>query len=240
MKVKYGLIIAAGNQNRFKVDTPKSLVIIENDTCLLDISIGRLSSYCEEVYVVCSYDNEHWFNSDKYEKLIINSGLGSGDAIYKALKLLDYKNDDRVIIQWGDSLVNENLYPILLEYEGDKCFVPCTYENNPYVQVMENNNDTLSVLFSKYNDTITDGFHDMSVFYCKINILISYLQQFCRNFYVPDKQKYFHKHRNEFEFLDVFNDTDIKAQIIEVDISLQTYSFNTVDELKDILESLSK
>ena len=239
MKVKYGLIIAAGNQRRFKADIPKSLVIIENHSCLLDISIERLSPYCEKVYVVCSYDNEHWFDDDKYNKVVINSGLGSGDAIYKVLRMLDYKDADKVIIQWGDSLINEKLYPIILEYDDDKCFVPCTYEDDPYVQVIENKNGTLSVLFSKYQDTLTAGFHDMSVFLCKISILITYLEQFYNDFYVPEKNEYSHKHRNEFEFLDVFNDTDIKAQIIEIDISLQSYSFNTVDELKDILSDIS-
>ena len=239
-KAKYGLIISAGNQKRFKADTPKSLVIIENDTCLLDISIERLSPYCEEVYVVCSYDNEEWFDDDKYDRLVISSGLGSGDAIFKALKLLDHEKEDKVIIQWGDSLINEDLYPILLEYDDDKCFVPCAYEDDPYVQVIQNENDTVSVLFSKYQDTITAGFHDMSVFFCKIRILCNHLQQFCNAFYVPDKQMYSHKHRNEFEFLDVFNDTDIKTQIVEIDSSLQSYSFNTVDELKDILADISK
>ena len=226
-----GLVIAAGKQSRFQQQKPKCLSLI-NNKCILDTTIENMSHICDEVLVVCSKECESYFIN--YKHISIESGLGSGDAIYKAINyIIDNYNitsNDYVIIQWGDALVNKELYSVL-EFLPDRCAIPCTIEESPYVQLVEFE-DTISVKFSKYNDVITPGYHDMCVFSSNISYLANYLAQFFIKYFSVDH--YNHRHGNEFEFLDVFNDTDCKAKIIYVDSSLSTKSFNTVKELESL------
>lgn len=228
-----GLIIAAGKQSRFKQQLPKCLASI-NGTCILDTTIASMKQFFDDVIVVCSKENEHYFKNYKY--ISINSGLGSGDAILKAIQHLLLKHtitkNDNVVIQWGDALVDIRLYhKLMLSNPNNECIIPCTIEDNPYVQLVDINGK-VSVKFSKYNDKITSGYHDMCVFYSNILYLFNYLSEFYNKYFTVDY--YNHSHGNEFEFLDVFNDTDCKATILEVDNSYTTLSFNTIEELNNL------
>ena len=240
-KIKYGLIIAAGKQKRFKEDLPKALVNI-NGNCLLDINYNNLLKYCENVFVVCSQENQSYFDNI-YNKIIIESGFGSGDAILKAfhkLQQLDrFNKEDKCFIIWGDSLVNENLYRELIKCKLDNtCIIPCIYENNPYVELIQCK-DNIKVLFSKYGDKISSGYHDMSVFYCSVKYLYSKLNKFYTLVYNEENKCYNHIHGNEFEFLDIFNDVDCNGKILEISKQLKTFSFNTIDELTKYKESIN-
>lgn len=230
--MKIGLIIAAGKQSRFKEQTPKCLAKI-NGTCILDTTVENLSKYCDKVFVVCSIENESYF--EDFDHVSIVSGLGSGDAILRAIEALSLQNkiskNDYAIIQWGDALVSEELYQ-KLDFDADYCSIPCTFEANPYVQIIPYSDKKIAVKFSKYNDQITPGYHDMCVFGANINLLYNKLCDFYYKFYTSDH--YNHVHGQEFEFLDVFNDTDYQGKIIEVDSSLSTKSFNTIEELKNL------
>lgn len=229
----YGLIIAAGKQSRFNSRIPKCLSKIDNK-CILDSSIDNLSQYCDAVYITCSIDCLSFFSD--YDNIIsIESGKGSGDAILKSIAyIIDNNNvsdDDFIIIQWGDALVNKQVYSILLNNKYNTCTIPCTVEKNPYVQILKDDR-SVKVKFSKYGDSIEEGYHDMCVFMCNIKYLYDYLKQFNNKYYFNGL--YNHKHGNEFEFLDVFNDTNCLANIIEVSDNLVTKSFNTIDELKQL------
>ena len=104
----YGLIIAAGKQSRFNSEVPKALVPYKGKP-LLETNIERLRKYCNIVYVVCSPENKQWFS--KYDKIVIKSGLGCGDAVYNALvSLPPVSIDDSVFIQWGDCAVDPQVY----------------------------------------------------------------------------------------------------------------------------------
>ena len=157
-KLIYGLIIAAGNQTRFKTDIPKAIMPI-NNTTLLDINIKSMSKYTDKIYVVCSYNNKNYF--DNYNTIVINSGKGCGDAVLKALENLS--NDNDCYIKWGDSLHLDDIYNNM--NINSKMIIPVRYEKNPYVQIIANKNNKIEkVLFSKYGENITDGYHDLSIF----------------------------------------------------------------------------
>ena len=234
-KVDVGLIIAAGKQKRFNDNEPKALVKI-NDKCLLDINVSILKEYCKKVYVVCSYSNKEYFSDSKYDKIIIESGYGSGDAILKAINILNISSGN-IIICWGDTLLNKSLCDITCSNYKGISLVPCLYENCPYVRIVQKNN-TLKIFFSKYGDIVVPGFHDMSLFLCNLEDLLNSLNKFNCLFYNKDENMYQHPHGNEFEFLDIFNDTKMKAHILEIDNKSRTYSFNTKEELSYILKEL--
>ena len=156
----YGLIISAGKQKRFGDKLPKSLVKYKGLT-LLKVNMNNLSFNCDKVYVVCSYENEPYFFD--YPHITIDSGYGCGDAVLKALEKLPLKRNDMVFIQWGDSLQEFKIYGLMVENYYTGVIIPCEIEENPYVQLLPNYKK--KVLFSKYGEETSKGYHDLSVFY---------------------------------------------------------------------------
>jgi len=232
-KLIYGLIIAAGNQTRFKTDIPKAIMPI-NNTTLLDINIKSMSNYTDKIYVVCSYNNKDYF--DNYNTIIINSGKGCGDAILKALDYLSDNND--CYIKWGDSLHLDDIYNRM--NINNKMVIPVRYEENPYVQIIANENNKIEkILFSKYGENITDGYHDLSLFYANIGYLKYYLKEFANKILDKETNSYIHKHNNELQFLDVFNETEIECYI-DILNGINDYSFNTLEEFNKLFNEQTK
>ena len=221
----YGLIISAGNQTRFKKDTPKALQVIK-DKILLDTNILNLEKVCNEVYVVCSTKNEDYFKN--YKRIVIESGLGCGDAVMKALQNLILKEEDLVFIQWGDSYQDKTIYKYMLKNYKGKVLVPCILEFEPYTSIYEDDG-YLSVRFKKYGEVLGYGYHDLSVFLGNAIEIKDKLEEFAKK--ISFNGKYKHKHNNEMTFLDVFNETTLKGQIL-TGKNFNGFSFNTIEELE--------
>jgi NDP-sugar pyrophosphorylase family protein len=228
----YGLIIAAGNQSRFKDKTPKALAKFRDKT-ILDINIDNMSTECDKVFVVCSWHNHYYFPDD-YNKIIIDSGKGSGDAVLKALEALPLKEEDMCFIQWGDNISHDNIFYTLRTSEiySDEILIPCVYDVNPYVQLVSIDNH-IKVNFSKYGDPIEPGYHDISIFYGNASLLKYYLTLYKESICDDNTNTYKHIHNNELDFLDMFNETNIKARLLVLD-HYRDLSFNTIDELLNL------
>lgn len=229
----YGLIMCAGKQSRYSSSTPKALAEI-NGIPILDINIANMSEYADKVYVVCSYDNKNYFN--KYRDIItIDSGKGSGDAVMKALQSLPLEEDDSCFVQWGDSIqLDTDIFSRLVAKYDGTTLIPCVCEEKPYVQIVQTGSH-IRAIFSKYGEETSSGYHDLSLFYCNAKDILYYLEEWYYNNYSDGH--YSHKHNNEFEFLDVFNDTDIKASVLNIKY-FNDLSFNTVEQFEKVKEKL--
>ncbi len=229
----YGLIISAGKQSRFQSPIPKALARIGNET-LLDKNIQTMTPFCDKIYVVCSTENKKFFQG--YNRIIIESGKGSGDAVWQALEFLKAKPNDHCYILWGDTYQNERIYNEIQTHKNmAPAIIPCVYEEKPYVQIMKNTQDSISVKFSKFGEVATPGYHDLSLFFCEASILLEKLRQF-RGSILTKEGTYIHKHGNEMEFLDVFNETDLKTSCLEID-EYEDLSFNTIEQLEHLIKS---
>lgn len=226
----YGLIISAGKQKRFGDKIPKALARI-NGISFLDINLNNLRVYCDKVYVVCSYENEIYFVD--YPHITIESGFGCGDAVLKALGKLPLKTNDKVFIQWGDSIQEYKIYRDLSLNYNSGIIVPCQIEKKPYVQLIANSKKR--VLFSKYNEKTSMGLHDLSLFYGNANEIIKALEKTARK--ISKKGIYKNNHGNEFNFLDIFNETNIRMDLFVVQ-NYKGFSFNTKKELKEKINEL--
>lgn len=226
----YGIIVSAGRQSRFKSDVPKALAVINGKT-LLERNIESMSVVCDKVYVVCSYENESYFGVD--DKIVINSGKGSGDAVWQALETLKCKRGDTCFIMWGDTLHGSEIFSQLQRVYNDVTLIPCVYDPKPYVQIMQNGADSVKVAFSKFGEEINEGYHDLSLFYGPAPVLLNYLREFRQSILQADGM-YKHVHGNEMEFLDVFNETDIKAKIVDCN-GYKDFSFNTKEQLQELI-----
>ena len=234
----YGFIIAAGNQTRFNSNVPKALSKLGNKTCL-DYTISRLNNVCDIVYIVCSKEKEDYFID--YKNIIsIESGLGCGDAVLKAFKKFNFNSNDKCFIQWGDSILEDRIYTHLkyYSYEDSDINIACRFEHNPYVKLLSSNfNKHVDIYFSKYNEVHGNGLHDLSLFYGNPLRILKYCEIFCNKFF--DGNLYKHKHGNEFNFLDIMNETDIIASVVIIN-KVKSYSFNTEDEYEHMLKEIKE
>lgn len=234
----FGLILAAGNQSRFKSDKPKALADYKGE-CLLDRNIKELSKVCEKVYVVCSTNNEYYFNNNKYNKIIIESGYGSGDAILSALAQIQPTFRDKCIIQWGDCISHDDIISRTFDIKELGIYgviVPCVYEEHPYVQFIQKSNLSVKVLFSKFDEPVSAGYHDLSIFYCnafQVYHNLNILKMWILNPELDGKKYNYPEHGDEMEFLDILNHTDIPAKLKIVD-DYKDLSFNTIEELEQL------
>lgn len=232
----YGFIIAAGKQSRFESTTPKALMPYGNST-LLDVNVENMLTACDKVFIVTSQENTNFFSGD-YDKLVIESGWGCGDAVLRALSLIDINEEDTVFIQWGDSLHNKYIYQYLKnEYiKNPMWLVPCVEEAKPYVQIIPCEESKIQVNFSKYDELITSGYHDLSLFYGNAKEMYSHLSHFAESIKSTGTHLYQHKHGNEMQFLDVFNETSIRGRVV-VCKDYKIFAFNTMEEFNVLINS---
>ena len=222
----YYLLMSAGKQSRYGDKMPKALVDI-NGKPLLDRNIENVRPFADNCIIVCSNQNQDYFAN--YDKIIIDSGYGCGDAVMKALNNIKPNDNDLCIIQWGDSLQEPKLYKDMLNNVKDGILIPCNYEIKPYVQIIPYQN-TVKALFYKYGDNVSNGLHDQSVFIAPAKYLQYELNMFAKK--IKTKEGYVHKHNNEMLFLDLFNERQTRANIL-----LNTYktiAFNTKKEFEKL------
>lgn len=226
----YGLIFSAGNESRFEDDYPKCFSMWEGKS-FLDRNIEELEKYCDRVVVVTSLQNESFFGN--YDHIAIDSGKGCGDAVMKAIQSLSLAQDDMIYIQWGDCLcqVADIIHETVDCSLNNRVIIPCVFENNPYVSIYKDDLDRLQVLFSKYGEYAPYAYHDFGTFYANADYLLKHLQEFSDN--IKHNNSYHHKHGNEMQFLDVFNETNILGHIIEVE-NRSVISFNSMKDLLKI------
>lgn len=225
----FGFIFSAGKETRFVSDKPKALSIIGGE-CLLDKNIEVLKNFCDRVFVVVSKSNQHYFS--KYETIVINSGLGCGDAVMKALQSIEFEEKDKCFISWGDCVMQKEVVEkTLVGY--DKSFdiiVPCSFEEYPYVS-LSYSHGYINVKFKKYGEVCKCGYHDFGLFYGVCSNILVYLESFSKK--IKKEDGYKHKHGNEMQFLDVFNETEIYGKLLKIE-NVKPLSFNNTKELHEI------
>lgn len=224
----YGIIVSAGKETRFEGERPKTLSLYKGKS-FLDRNIEALTPLCDRVVVVASKKNQEWFCD--YDNIAIDSGYGCGDAVMKALSSLEIGDNDECFIVWGDCLCQQAwVISFFGKGEKDRVFVPCVWEENPYVSINMNEDGRLDVSFSKYGEVDGPGFHDLGFFYGNCKLILNKLNEFAQK--ITFEGGYRHKHGNEMQFLDIFNETKIKGVVLPM--SCKSISFNSIEELNSL------
>lgn len=237
-----GFIIAAGKQTRFNSEKPKALAMF-GDHSALDHNCDLMQRYCDEIYVVCSKYNKHYFeksHSSYTDLIVVDPLLGCGDSIYRALKdYINSKNPNKnttCIIHWGDSYQTEEVYNSI-DFDNNKGIqVPCCVEKNPYVNFLTVGTKIVEVQFSKYGEIEKDtvGYHDCSLFYGNIYYIYEKCKEYYDTYFSEAGQNYIsYNHGKDFNFLDIFNRFSASGYICELS-GKAVKSFNTIDELSRV------
>ena len=223
----YGIIVSAGKETRFKGDKPKTLSLYKGRS-FLERNYDTLASLCNRTVVVASHENKDWFND--YDTIVIESGYGCGDAVMKALASLNVTKEDECFIVWGDCLCQCANLLYMYGQNSERILIPCVWEESPYVSLVAKEDGSIKVLFGKYGEVSEPGFHDLGVFYGNANLILTKLNELAKK--IEKNGQYIHKHGNEMQFLDIFNDTDVKGSIMPV--NCKAISFNTIEELNSL------
>ena len=170
-----GIILSAGFQTRFDSIMPKTLMMYDDHQTILEKNIDTMLNFCDIIYVVInvkSLSESYEFIVNKYigVKLIsINSGLGDGHAVLQSLRYINristFLPNDRVFLVWGDSIQDEkSLFKSTLNSYNESFTLPVKYESDPYVQFIITDTYINGVKFKRYNDDVSSGYHDYSLF----------------------------------------------------------------------------
>lgn len=181
MKTLY--IVAAGNNTRMDLPGypamyPKALMSI-NGMPVIENTIRKIGKFFDSIVVITS--NKHkpfWseFFQSLYEtdrKLISNvesytieSGLGDGHALLKAIVNRGRSCKTDTTVCWGDVYFPDDyLIEEMLSIPMSNGIVPYHLEYAPYVALIPNKDGTIGwAEFSKLGETNAAGCHDLSVF----------------------------------------------------------------------------
>jgi len=238
----YGIILDAGNQTRFDDDLPKSLQIVKGKT-VLERNIFVLNQVVEDYYIAVNPKKKDYFSNYAENLVVINSGLGSGDAIYKVCKSLKLNDDDKIVLIWGDSIHTSTsvIHNGLARLDEVDFSVPVYKEKDPYVRfVIGEDASVAEVLFSKYSGPNDHGYHDQSCFFFRVGPLMKTLEEVRFEHYDYAGKKYLIPDRGDFDLLEIFNIcSNIPRNIMfNVRKSEKSFSFNTIEELQSIEEKI--
>jgi len=224
--MKYAIILAAGNQTRFKSNIPKGIYALNEN-------INAYKGKVDKIFVMCSFSNVVFFSKFKnphFEIVPIKSGYGCGEATLTSLLELPIKGSDTIFLSWGDSIQSSKVIETCLENYDGSFLMPVVVEEDPYVKIETQDKKITSILFSKLGDDTSGlGYHDMSLFLFKKRDVVSALKKLIK------VTRFKYEKGQELSFLDIFNYHLIDGNIIEIDFE-KARSFNTVEEL-DIVQN---
>ena len=233
------VILAAGKGSRMNSHIPKALHIIDEEgTNNMQNTINMNTGLFQNIFVVVNSKDKELFEKEIHGATVlgINSGLGSGHAVFETIK--KYKLSDDFILVWGDAVFMDNkLSKELINYPSEHTVIPIYKTQNPYIsfKVTEDLQAT-SVDFSKYGETNETGLQDKCIFRLNKKIINSTLKlihqaTFKNGRYITESK--------EFEFLYFVHamaaaDETIQCYITEYNDSI--FSYNTQDELNKIMQ----
>jgi hypothetical protein len=229
-----GLIIAAGDQTRFKNDIPKCMMPYENSNVLI-INIKTMLKYCREVTVITNFENYETICKCifmEFQNNIpgiihierIKSGKGCGQAVFESLSKFTYVTEP-IIFKWGDAIHDSIKYYQVFDniYNGD-LFIPCEFVTNPYTSLVCDGGVVQHILMKDEIQKNTVGWHDLSIFCMPDVSVILKAANFCM-----------------FDEPNIFLKSIMKMNIVVrmIKTILKSKSYNTMEEyniVKDINE----
>jgi len=194
-------IIVGGINKRMEIDSPKCLIIINNEIVLLKL-IRQILPYSNKIFICASnYYKNHFLEFEKNTEILElsktsiitflyfnsidneqNYPKGNGETIYQLLQT--HELTEKTVIMWGDFILNDNqIFEELYNYSFDMDYdmiIPTVYEEHPYAYLIINEKNKVDLIDYQKNIDISFGYHDQCIFLCntqslqnKIKLLIN-------------------------------------------------------------------
>ena len=255
-------ILAAGNSTRF-LGIPKELIRV-NNKYNIENTLEKCFQKFDKIYIVTNKqkfpslvevliditkNNENKDLLKNCETIYIESGFGSGDAIIKMynefLKKEEFKTTTNdFYLLWGDAYItDERLINLLIRKAliNKTCLLfPIKKKIKPYCSiklsnlVYKPNSKDKYYLASDYSfNNNEDGYQDQCIFKFNKDLIEHLVNLNNLNKYIENKK--------EYQFLDILYYLDsINKNAICYSTIYDIYSYNTIEELKEIENKIKK
>lgn len=233
-----GVILAAGNQERFKYDIPKCLFEI-GGLPLLIRNIQTMQHFVNHIVVVLGNNNrevsENILKLHRIPSSVDIIYVQPGGGTWNSLSKLP-KNEDTILI-WGDSLqMNDDLYfscihakydeSVLNKTKGRVAFMPLVFVDEPYTFYdLDSYGRIFAVYFNRFGQSTDSGYQDLSIFFLN--------RQLLKDLRIEPRKN------GELELLEMCNNPNdyyIYTKTFDADTKIR--SFNTPEEFKEIFEEV--
>jgi len=247
------IILAAGKQTRLKAEKPKCLFKYDDEYTILEKNIEVLSKFSDGICVVVdkNADNTDIIKTVKsmYQPvhiIEIESGLGTGHAVYQALRSIKFvpiTDVKHVFLTWGDSIQDEP--DIIIESIRNynfKCTVPLKFENECYMKfLVSSSTQHIVKAYRPPQGLINSGLHDFS-FFMFDPIYVGILLDLYHEKYFNGKD--YNTKSREMNFIDLFNEFGLSnfanSVIIDDENISSINAFNTIEEYDEIIKRRRK
>jgi 2-phospho-L-lactate transferase/gluconeogenesis factor (CofD/UPF0052 family)/molybdopterin-guanine dinucleotide biosynthesis protein A len=237
-KIKNDLLIVAGGVNkRMNLDYPKLLMKIDDKT-ILDNIIEKARPHVNEIYLLTNDKYYNLFEENGYQNIVKCYGEsefipnGNLETIIYGINKLSKKISNNVIIIWGDCVIPDGNIFMENSFANSDFLISSKYEKEPYAYIIPKNKSRMIVQEIKFlkNEYVDYGIHDMSLFVININLLYSLYKKKYSTIYLNNKNK----EKHLFDMIKIINEN--KNQVNYYLTDYPTYSFNTQEELKELID----
>lgn len=253
------IFVASGYSTRMG-GFPKGLSMV-NDKPVLVNAIDNARRLYDAIYVVCNYKTKEHFEAVlseyKTEDVKIRpiiTGKGDAESVLKSIELVKQEigHGFDCTFCWGDAFFVTDLpFSKMLQADlsqSSSILVGCSVDDDPYayfdIATQGGNLDLAQIkksYFKKRDGAVPVGMHDQCVFRCSSDDFLDCLGLY-RQELGYDGNDYKKSPTNEMGLLNsftFFSSIGKEARIVLMP-SKQVFSFNTVEELKAIAQTLEK
>lgn len=251
------IFVASGFSTRMG-GFPKGLALVNGKPVIAN-AIDCAIPYYDDIYVICNFKTESHFQKVLLENGVkdvnlrpIITGKGDAESVLKSIMIVknELKQNFDCTFCWGDAFfVSEQPFSCMIDAKLDSVtpiLVGCSVDMNPYAyfDVYTENGDFSKAkikksYFKKKDGEVPVGIHDQCIFRCNADLFLEALELY-KNELGYNGNDYLKSPTNEMGLLHSFTyfDTIGKSAQITLIPEKQVFSFNTVEELNAIVETI--
>lgn len=239
---------------------PKGLSLVNGKPVIVN-AIDNAHSLYDDIYVVCNYKTKEHFETvlsdNKTENVKIRpivTGKGDAESVLKSIELVKQEigHDFDCTFCWGDAFFVTALpFTKILQADleqSSSILVGCSVDDNPYAYfdiATQGGCLDLALIkksyFKKRDGEVPVGMHDQCIFRCQSDVFLDCLELY-RKELGYNGCDYQNSSTNEMGLLNsftFFGSIGKDARLVLMP-SKQVFSFNTVEELEKIAQTLKK
>lgn len=242
------LILASGKSTRFD-GYPKAFCNIGNRRNI-ENTIHYALPWFDKIFVGVNQNTYQKFGQKvaNCEMISIVTGQGDAHSLLKCLNIIACREPSiqKIVVCWGDALFIDSCpFDELLRLADDaQITVACAMDSKPYAWFDTNENmEIIDCFFAKEYGVKDIALHDQSLFLFDLKFAQKYLDEYRKYLGIPYDNNESNMGDQEMKLLYSFKFLQEKGYPLAKCVKIspnKVFSFNTHEELKNILDAISQ